>query len=213
MRVPKVHVPYLIGVGLFGVAHAVSLFLPAQGAAAVAAESVSFGALVLHFIWLHAIYKDGEGRLGKELPMPASRVVIVALIACVFLPIWSAFALMVLLRSVVIALGDGAERRAPFLARAARDAPALVVVGSFLVGVSFVIAIQLEVAGAFTDGEVRGRPVAFLGTVESYAVSAFFLLCAGYWLWFVARAIPALYRAMESLDPQKDAGAGAGLDG
>ena len=200
MRVPTVHVPYLFGVGLFGLAHAALIFLPSQGVGAMVANFVGVAAWALHLVWLHAIYKDGERRLGDQLPMPAMRVAVVALIACVFLPIWSAFALMVLLRSAVNAVGDGAEGSSPALVRAAHDAPALVVSGIFFVAISFAIMIQFDAAGDFSEGQSVVRPVELLGTTESYAISFFFLACSGYWLWFVARSIPVLYRAMDRLE-------------
>ena len=204
MRVPTVHVPYLFGVGLFGLAHAALIFLPPQGVGAAVANFVGVAAWALHFIWLYAIYRDGERRLGDQLPMPAMRVAVVALVACVFFPIWSAFALMVLLRSAVNAVGDGAEGSSPALVRAAHDAPALVVTGIFLVAVSFAIVIQFDVAGDFSQGRSVVRPVEILGTTESYAISVFFLACSGYWLWFVARSIPALYRAMDGMEDRNN---------
>lgn len=206
MRVPKVHVPYLFGVGLFGLAHAAAVFLPAQGVGIAVVHAVEIAAWALHLIWLQTIYRDGEARLGKALAMPAMRVVVVALIACVFLPLWSSFAVMVLLRSTVNAMGTGDDKVPPGLLQAAQDASALVVAGVFWVGVEAVVFIQLDLAGVLTDLEGSYRPVEILGTTQAYVISFFHLACSGYWLWFVARAIPPLYRAMDGIEIAMDRG-------
>jgi len=195
MQVPRIHVPYLLVVALLSIVQAVELLLPAQ----TGLEYVSLGILAAAGVtllrWLHRLFKDGEGCLGAALPMTAVRVLVFAFLTCLVAPVWAAFAFMVLLRSAANAYVDRGAEIPSSHERVAREASGLVLTAMVLVLVEFVVVIQLDSAGVLT-GEGAGLRVAdVIGAPAATGFALFKLVCAAYWLWFVAKAVPPLYQA------------------
>ena len=202
-RVPRVHVPYLIGLGVFALASAALIYveIPEAGSLMEWAQSALLVAvLVLHVSWLSALFKAAELFLGDASPMPRQRVVAVTWISCLLMPVWSSWAFMVLLRGTANAIEDrGAGRSPQSLIRGADDAPALIFAGLVWVAFETVLLARLApLAGS------HGRPSDALGEFGSYMVSAMHLACTGYWMWFTARTVPALYRGFAVLNAEKD---------
>lgn len=200
---PGVHVPYLLGLGVIALTNAASIYVPAPTDGGdphpilYVMQAAQFTAIVLHLSWVSTLFKDAERFLGTELPMPPTRVVAVTMISCLLMPVWSAFAFMVLLRaSVNVVEAKGRGRSPPALVRAADDAPALVLAGLVWVGLHAVVLIQLDRAGM-----PQGRYADVLGDTGAALVATMHLACTGYWLWFIARTVPALYRGYGTLEP------------
>ncbi len=200
MHVPKLHVPYLMVVGLFGLARAAEAFLPFASTAGKVVGFVQAVAWITHLRWLHRIFRDGQDCLGEALPMSATRVLAFSLLACVVLPVWSAFALMVLLRITVNAHVDRGDPVPAGLDHRAAEAPGLVVAGVVVVLVSIVVFVQLDNTGFYTNENARELAVVdVFGRGSAWGLAVFELACAGYWLWFAARCVPALYASYGTL--------------
>ena len=201
-RVPRVHRPYLVALGLYALANAASLYVPLSkegSLALVAIDATRFLVIFLHLSWVSALFKDAERSLGQALPMPPARVVAMTLIACMFMPVWSAFAYMILLRSCVNALEErGREGLPAALRRGAEDAPAVIVAAGVWIGVHIVVFGRIEDFETF-----EGRVADVLGETGAPLVAAMHIACTGYWLWFIARTVPALYRGFQLLQPNR----------
>ena len=196
MQVPSLHAPYLLMAALFGLIQAVELLVPVGAVVGYVGPGILVAAGVTHFMWLHRVFKDGEACLGPALPMTAVRVLVFAGLTVVVAPVWASFTFMVLLRATVNGYVERGSEVPAHLDRVAREASGLVVTAAVLVLVEFVVYFQLNEAGVLSDEIETLPPVGeIIGAPATIGFALFKLVCAVYWTWFVARAVPALYAA------------------
>ncbi|MAE62820.1 MAG: hypothetical protein CMJ18_00990 [Phycisphaeraceae bacterium] len=205
---PSIHVPYLIGAGLYVLGQSVIIYLEPEGLAASIGHSMVAVCGFLHLGWLFTLFTDGERHLEESAPMPARRVVILAVLLCIIGPIWTAVALAVILRATVGLLKEKNLDAPPALTAFAQDAPALGVAGAILCVVHVGVIAQVDALGGFgpgAGGAVTSADV--LGSSQSYLYTSFNIACGAYYLVFVARAVPALYRGYAQLQAKPNGAA------
>jgi hypothetical protein len=156
----------------------------------------------MHVVWLQVVFSDAQRHLGASLPVGPT---LAAALAVLFGPVsyvWTAIALLILVESTLREVEErqGVEAIPVRLIQAATNAPALVFAAILWVGVHIFLVVRGS-GGDFMLG-ARGNEtglVDLLGPVGARVFSAFQVGMTAFYLLFVIRVFPSLYRSYHLL--------------
>ena len=200
---PRVFLPAVVVVGIWGIFESIALFLdPEEETVRVAGSLLMLGAVGLHGVLLHAVFRDGRALLGERLPLDGRRAVIVYVLSCFLAKIWTALAFGLLLRAAV---QEASARESPLirsLRRHLKDVRTLFAMAclDLLVGLGFLLMLTSrgEGLGLGVEEISTSPPIRILGSFPVTVMALFHITVHGYYVTFVLRAIPAVYRSFRT---------------
>jgi hypothetical protein len=200
-RLPALHRPYLVATALFGILAATLPFVRLTPATTTAWLAILLACTVLHVAWLWVVFRDARQALGDELPIDGVRVVIMGLLSCVLVYLVTAMALLLLCRIAA----RSAMRRDPMegaeLARLGQTAPALVFGALLYNGAVLYDQVKLLAHARLFGDAAPLSSVDVLGSANATLLALLGLVTTAFYLSFVARTLPALYRSFQKRAP------------
>lgn len=196
-RIPGIHRPYLVAMAVTGAIGAAVPFVRQDETIATTLLFLEPAAGLLHFAWLWVVFRDARQVLGPGHALDPSRLLVFALLACALTRIWNALALVLLCRAAWrrASARDPSEGRD--LGRIAAEASGLLAAAILASVVSLVTTSEhlarTSLYGADARVALSTRDV--FGLTGAIAISLFGVAVAAYYVVFLARAVPVLYRS------------------